>query len=190
MLSQQRWSLGAAVRCCCCTRSCTRCCLRITLPPPQQQRTHAGFRRKRSPERPHCQHSMASKEPGGEGSCLGSTATEQHGQSRSRPRSNIITWPTINKPSPAPQQTSSRRLETLHLIDPTPFQPRTQDVALLDVRGRVDTAAAAPGVEKSTYLSGYDDYLEGHIPGAVFFNWTKDGVDLAQPVPAQVGSAG
>lgn len=40
----------------------------------------------------------------------------------------------------------------------------SQDVAILDVRGRVETATLEPGVEKSTYLSGYDDYLEGHIP--------------------------
>ncbi|KAI8474551.1 MAG: rhodanese domain-containing protein [Monoraphidium minutum] len=61
-----------------------------------------------------------------------------------------------------------------------------EDVAILDVRGRVDTATLEPGVEKSTYISGYDDYLEGHIPGAVFFNWTKDGVDASQAAPVQL----
>jgi len=59
-------------------------------------------------------------------------------------------------------------------------------VAVLDVRGRVDTATIAPGAEQSTYLSGYDAYLEGHVPGAVFFDWTRDGVDTAQPAPVQV----
>jgi hypothetical protein len=39
-----------------------------------------------------------------------------------------------------------------------------QDVAILDVRGRVETIGVGPGEEKSSYLSGYDDYLEGHIP--------------------------
>lgn len=35
---------------------------------------------------------------------------------------------------------------------------------MLDVRGHVDTKTLEPGVEKSTYLAAYDEYLEGHIP--------------------------
>ena len=38
------------------------------------------------------------------------------------------------------------------------------EVSILDVRGRVDTAAVEPGVEVSQYLAEYDAYLEGHIP--------------------------
>jgi hypothetical protein len=37
-------------------------------------------------------------------------------------------------------------------------------VSILDIRGHVDTALVEQGVEKSTYLADYDDYLEGHIP--------------------------
>jgi hypothetical protein len=39
-----------------------------------------------------------------------------------------------------------------------------QDVSVLDARGRVDTVTVSPGVEKSSYVACYDDYLEGHVP--------------------------
>jgi hypothetical protein len=40
----------------------------------------------------------------------------------------------------------------------------SQEVSLIDVRGRVDTVDTEPGVQKSTYIAEYDSYLEGHIP--------------------------
>lgn len=60
------------------------------------------------------------------------------------------------------------------------------DVHILDIRGRVVTSLLEHGVEKSEYVECYDDYLEGHIPGAVFFNWLKDGVDFTTHVPVQL----
>jgi len=39
-----------------------------------------------------------------------------------------------------------------------------EEVAILDVRGHVDTQLVQPGVEESTYVADYDAYLEGHIP--------------------------
>lgn len=39
-----------------------------------------------------------------------------------------------------------------------------EEVAILDVRGHVDTQLVQPGVEESTYVAEYDAYLEGHIP--------------------------
>eukprot|EP00775_Hariotina_reticulata_P006530 gene6530-6758_t len=53
-----------------------------------------------------------------------------------------------------------------------------QEVTVLDVRGHVDTVQVEPGVEKSTYVADYDSYLEAHIPGAVFFDWTRDAIDM------------
>lgn len=38
------------------------------------------------------------------------------------------------------------------------------EVTVLDVRGHVDTVLLEPGVEKSTYIADYNEYLEGHIP--------------------------
>ena len=43
-----------------------------------------------------------------------------------------------------------------------------------------------PGVERSTYLDSYSDYLSGHIPGASFVSWLTDGVDGTDPIPAQI----
>ncbi|KAI5081847.1 hypothetical protein GOP47_0001590 [Adiantum capillus-veneris] len=63
---------------------------------------------------------------------------------------------------------------------------RLADVCILDVRGTVQTRVVEPGVEKSDYMAFYDDYLEGHIPGAVFFNWVKDGVVHDSDIPVQL----
>eukprot|EP00951_Prasinocladus_malaysianus_P004226 scaffold29864_cov32-Prasinocladus_malaysianus.AAC.1 len=51
---------------------------------------------------------------------------------------------------------------------------------------RVETETVEEGVERSTYLDRYDDYLSGHVPGATFVSWTKDGVDTTASVPAQI----
>ncbi|KAL3136963.1 hypothetical protein ABBQ32_006565 [Trebouxia sp. C0010 RCD-2024] len=66
-----------------------------------------------------------------------------------------------------------------------------QDVAILDVRGTVKTQLRSTNLqgcrlEMSEYIADYDTYLEGHIPGATFFDWTKDGVDEDQDIPVQL----
>ncbi len=65
-----------------------------------------------------------------------------------------------------------------HLHDP--------DLRIVDMRGSVSTRPLAPGVEEATYRGAPDEYLAGHIPGAVYIDWTRDIVDLDDPVPAQV----
>src|SRR5258705_787313 len=65
-----------------------------------------------------------------------------------------------------------------HLDDP--------NVRVVDVRGSVATRPLEPGVEEATYRGALDEYLAGHIPGAVYVDWTKDIVDLDDPVPAQI----
>jgi thiosulfate/3-mercaptopyruvate sulfurtransferase len=60
------------------------------------------------------------------------------------------------------------------------------NVRVVDVRGSVTTRPLEPGVEEATYRGALDEYLAGHIPGAVYVDWTKDIVDLDDPVPAQV----
>lgn len=49
------------------------------------------------------------------------------------------------------------------------LQDNLNDVSIVDVRGMVNTQPAAPGVEKSTYESLKDPYLESHIPVAPRF---------------------
>jgi thiosulfate/3-mercaptopyruvate sulfurtransferase len=65
-----------------------------------------------------------------------------------------------------------------HLGDP--------DLRVVDMRGSVSTRPVEPGVESATYRGAREEYLAGHIPGAVYIDWTRDIVDPDDPVPAQV----
>lgn len=65
-----------------------------------------------------------------------------------------------------------------HLRDPA--------VRVADIRGYVTTHLVEPGVEEATYRGAPDEYLAGHIPGAVYLDWTRDIIDPADPVPAQL----
>jgi thiosulfate/3-mercaptopyruvate sulfurtransferase len=65
-----------------------------------------------------------------------------------------------------------------HLHDP--------DLRVVDIRGYVSTRSVAPGVEEASYLGAREEYLAGHIPGAVYVDWTRDIVDLDDLVPAQI----
>ncbi len=68
-----------------------------------------------------------------------------------------------------------------HLDDP--------DLRVVDVRGYVTTRPVEPGVEEATYRGARDEYLSGHLPGAVYVDWTADIVDPDDPVPAQLAGA-
>lgn len=61
-----------------------------------------------------------------------------------------------------------------HLGDP--------QVRVVDMRGKV----LPPTDPKPHYFARPEDYAAGHIPGAVYIDWTRDIVDLDDPVPAQV----
>jgi thiosulfate/3-mercaptopyruvate sulfurtransferase len=65
-----------------------------------------------------------------------------------------------------------------HLQDP--------NLRVVDIRGYVSTRPVGPGVEEATYRGAVEEYLAGHIPGAVFVDWTVDIVDPPDPVPAQI----
>jgi len=55
------------------------------------------------------------------------------------------------------------------------------DLCVVDMRGKV-----LPPGNKPRYIAKEDDYRAAHIPGAVFVDWTRDIVDLEDPVPAQI----
>jgi thiosulfate/3-mercaptopyruvate sulfurtransferase len=55
------------------------------------------------------------------------------------------------------------------------------DLCVVDVRGKV-----LPPGSKPRYLAKREDYASAHIPGAVFVDWTRDIVDIEDPVPVQV----
>lgn len=61
-----------------------------------------------------------------------------------------------------------------HLDDPR--------VRIVDIRGVV----LPPSAPKPQYLPSAEKYAEGHIPGAVFIDWTRDIVDPAEPDLYQV----
>lgn len=65
-----------------------------------------------------------------------------------------------------------------HLDDP--------DLRIVDIRGSVVTRTVAEGVEEADYRGAREEYLAGHIPGAVHVDWTRDIIDPDDPVPAQV----
>ncbi|MEI7768480.1 MAG: sulfurtransferase [Chloroflexales bacterium] len=64
-----------------------------------------------------------------------------------------------------------------HLDDP--------QVRVVDIRGKV----LPPTDPKPHYFARPEDYAAGHIPGAAYIDWTRDIVDLDDPVPAQVAPA-
>jgi thiosulfate/3-mercaptopyruvate sulfurtransferase len=55
------------------------------------------------------------------------------------------------------------------------------DLCVVDIRGKVLPPGAHP-----RYVPKREDYDAGHVPGAAFVDWTRDIVDLDDPVPAQV----
>lgn len=58
------------------------------------------------------------------------------------------------------------------------------NLRIVDVRGLVKP----PTEPKPHYFASRHLYEAGHVPGAVFVDWTRDIVDLADPVPVQVAS--
>lgn len=77
---------------------------------------------------------------------------------------------------------------TPHLVSCRWLAERLEDpnVRVVDMRGYVVTRQIAPGVEEATYKGAPEEFLAGHIPGAVYVDWTKDIIDPADPVPVQI----
>src|SRR5437588_1463191 len=56
---------------------------------------------------------------------------------------------------------------------------------VVDMRGYVRTVER-DGVQHAEYVGARDEYEQAHIPGAVYIDWTRDIVDLHDPVEAQI----
>jgi thiosulfate/3-mercaptopyruvate sulfurtransferase len=69
-----------------------------------------------------------------------------------------------------------------HLDDP--------DVRVVDMRGYVVTRPVGPGVDEAEYRGAREEYLAGHIPGAIYVDWTRDIIDPDDPVPVQIAPPG
>ncbi len=65
-----------------------------------------------------------------------------------------------------------------HLNDP--------DLRVVDIRGYVKKTDLGNGRQRAEYLAARDEYDEGHIPGAVYIDWTRDITDPEDAVPAQI----
>jgi thiosulfate/3-mercaptopyruvate sulfurtransferase len=65
-----------------------------------------------------------------------------------------------------------------HLNDP--------GIRVVDMRGYVVTRPLEPCVEQADYRGALEEYLASHIPGAVYIDWTRDIIDLSDPVPVQI----
>jgi thiosulfate/3-mercaptopyruvate sulfurtransferase len=66
---------------------------------------------------------------------------------------------------------------------------QASNLRIVDMRGYVRSVTVRPGVQEASYTGAREDYMQGHIPGAVYIDWTQDIVDLDDPVEAQVASA-
>lgn len=59
-------------------------------------------------------------------------------------------------------------------------------IRVVDIRGYVRTELLGGGRQTATYEAARKEYDSGHIPGAVFIDWTADIIDPDDPVKAQV----
>ncbi|MGH2508681.1 MAG: sulfurtransferase [Ktedonobacteraceae bacterium] len=64
-----------------------------------------------------------------------------------------------------------------HLHDP--------NLRVVDMRGYVRAVQHA-GVQEALYVGASEEYAQEHIPGAVYLDWTRDIVDVDDPVEAQI----
>lgn len=79
-------------------------------------------------------------------------------------------------------------LRESHLVDTDWLQMHLDApaVRVVDMRGSVRTETGPSGCQTAAYLGARDAYDAGHIPGAVYLDWTSDLVDERDLVPAQV----
>ncbi|HZR42917.1 MAG TPA: sulfurtransferase [Ktedonobacteraceae bacterium] len=62
-------------------------------------------------------------------------------------------------------------------------------VRIVDMRGYVRTVEREGGVQDAEYVGARDEYEQGHIPGAVYIDWSSDIVDPDETVKAQIAPA-
>ena len=57
---------------------------------------------------------------------------------------------------------------------------------VVDIRGYVRTTDLGHAKQRADYLGAADEYAVGHVPGAVYVDWTTDITDPDDPTPAQI----
>lgn len=79
--------------------------------------------------------------------------------------------------------------ELAAMIATTPGKETSSTLRIVDMRGFVRTQTEPDGKQTADYLGAPEVYAVGHLPGAIYLDWTRDIVDLDDPVPAQLASA-
>lgn len=69
-----------------------------------------------------------------------------------------------------------------HLHDP--------QVRIVDIRGYVHSRDIGDGHQEADYVAAPEEYAAGHLPGAVFVDWTADIIDPDNPVKVQIAPPG
>lgn len=64
-----------------------------------------------------------------------------------------------------------------HLNDP--------HIRIVDMRGYVRTVEHN-GIQDALYVGARDEYVQAHLPGAVYIDWSSDIVDPGDTIPAQI----
>jgi thiosulfate/3-mercaptopyruvate sulfurtransferase len=72
-------------------------------------------------------------------------------------------------------------VETSWLVD----HLHDEEVRIVDMRGYVKTVMR-DGVQDAQYVGAREDYEQGHIPGAVYIDWSSDIIDPDDAVEAQI----
>lgn len=82
------------------------------------------------------------------------------------------------------------RLRGEHLVDVEWLKRHFAEpgVVVVDMRGEVKTSTAADGSQSAVYAGCRASYEVGHIPDAIYLDWTRDIVNLDDPVPAQAAT--
>jgi thiosulfate/3-mercaptopyruvate sulfurtransferase len=85
----------------------------------------------------------------------------------------------------------TERLRAAHLVETDWLEAHLQDrgLRIVDLRGYVRTQTAEDGYQTATYIGAPEEYAAGHLPGALYLDWTRDIVDEDDPVAAQVAPA-
>jgi len=60
------------------------------------------------------------------------------------------------------------------------------NLRIVDMRGYVRTQNEPDGSQTAEYVGAREEYEAAHLPGAVYLDWTRDIVDLEDPIPAQI----
>jgi thiosulfate/3-mercaptopyruvate sulfurtransferase len=60
------------------------------------------------------------------------------------------------------------------------------NLRVIDIRGYVKSVDVGQGKQEATYVGAPEEYAAGHIPGAVYVDWTRDIIDPTADVPVQI----